>query len=48
MPSCRFDVLGLGNAIVDVISRTDDDFLAAQGLRKGAMTLIDAAGAEAR
>jgi sugar/nucleoside kinase (ribokinase family) len=47
MPSCRFDVLGLGNAIVDVISRTDDDFLAAQGLRKGAMTLIDEARAEA-
>jgi sugar/nucleoside kinase (ribokinase family) len=41
MPSCRFDVLGLGNAIVDVISKTDDDFLLAQGLRKGAMTLID-------
>jgi sugar/nucleoside kinase (ribokinase family) len=47
MPSCRFDVLGLGNAIVDVISLTGDDFLAAQGLRKGAMTLIDEARAEA-
>jgi sugar/nucleoside kinase (ribokinase family) len=47
MPPCRFDVLGLGNAIVDVISRTDDDFLAAQGLRKGAMALIDEARAEA-
>jgi adenosine kinase len=47
MPSCRFDVLGLGNAIVDVISLTGDDFLAAQGLRKGAMTLIDEANAEA-
>jgi adenosine kinase len=46
MPSCRFDVLGLGNAIVDVISLTDDDFLAAQGLRKGTMTLIDEARAE--
>jgi sugar/nucleoside kinase (ribokinase family) len=47
MPSCRFDVLGLGNAIVDVISRTDDDFLAAQGLHKGGMMLIDEARAEA-
>src|SRR5262249_46899322 len=47
MPSCRFDVLGLGNAIVDVISTADDDFLLAQGLRKGAMTLIDEARADA-
>jgi sugar/nucleoside kinase (ribokinase family) len=47
MPSCRFDVLGLGNAIVDVISLTGDDFLAAQGLRKGTMALIDEARAEA-
>jgi adenosine kinase len=47
MASHRFDVLGLGNAIVDVISRTDDDFLAAQGLNKGAMTLIDETRAEA-
>src|SRR5580704_9021861 len=47
MPSCRFDVLGIGNAIVDVISLAGDDFLAAQGLRKGAMTLIDEARAEA-
>jgi sugar/nucleoside kinase (ribokinase family) len=47
MPSCRFDVLGLGNAIVDVISPADDDFLLAQGLRKGAMMLIDEARADA-
>lgn len=47
MPSCRFDVLALGNAIVDVISLTSDDFLAAHGLRKGAMTLIDETRAEA-
>jgi adenosine kinase len=46
MSSCRFDLLGLGNAIVDVISRADDDFLAAQDLRKGAMMLIDEARAE--
>ncbi|MCI0600741.1 MAG: adenosine kinase [Beijerinckiaceae bacterium] len=46
MPAYTFDVLGLGNAIVDVISKTDDDFLLAQGLRKGAMTLIDEARAD--
>ena len=46
MSARRYDVLGLGNAIVDVISRADDDFLVAQGLRKGGMTLIDEARAE--
>lgn len=38
----KFDVLGIGNAIVDVIASTEDDFLVAQGLHKGSMTLIDA------
>jgi sugar/nucleoside kinase (ribokinase family) len=38
----RLDVLCIGNAIVDVIAATDDDFLAAEGLDKGAMRLIDA------
>jgi sugar/nucleoside kinase (ribokinase family) len=47
MPPSRFDVVGLGNAIVDVISTAEDDFLAAEGLRKGGMTLIDEARAEA-
>jgi sugar/nucleoside kinase (ribokinase family) len=45
MAATRFDVLGIGNAIVDVIARTDDDFLAAQKMRKGAMQLIDEAQA---
>lgn len=40
------DVVGIGNAIVDVLSQTDEVFLDAQGLPKGAMTLIDAARAE--
>lgn len=40
------DILAIGNAIVDVIARVDDSFLAAQGMDKGAMTLIDAARAE--
>ncbi|MCP1336473.1 adenosine kinase [Futiania mangrovi] len=41
------DVIGIGNAIVDVLARADDAFLAAHGLAKGAMTLIDAAQAHA-
>src|SRR5438445_7330242 len=41
MTVLRTDVLGIGNAIVDVIARADDDFLARQNMRKGAMTLID-------
>ena len=41
MTSIRHDVLGLGNAIVDVIARTDDDFLLKHAMRKGSMSLID-------
>jgi sugar/nucleoside kinase (ribokinase family) len=41
MPDPQFDVLGIGNAIVDVIARAEDDFLLAQGMNKGAMALID-------
>lgn len=44
--SYRYDVVGLGNAIVDVISRTEDEFLARHGLAKGAMTLISAETAD--
>ncbi|GEP09188.1 adenosine kinase [Methylobacterium gnaphalii] len=40
------DLLVLGNAIVDLIARTDEDFLAKQGVPKGAMALIDEARAE--
>jgi sugar/nucleoside kinase (ribokinase family) len=47
MPSVRYDVLGIGNAIVDVIARAEEDFLLKQGMRKGAMALIDQARAEA-
>ena len=45
MTAARYDVLGLGNAIVDVITRTDDAFLAAHDMRKGGMSLIDEARA---
>ena len=47
MASARYDVLGIGNAIVDVIARAEEDFLLAQGMRKGAMALIDEARAQA-
>jgi len=46
MTSAAFDVLGIGNAIVDVISRADDAFLAQHALTKGSMMLIDEARAE--
>ena len=36
MTAARYDVLGIGNAIVDVIARTEDDFLAKQSMHKGA------------
>ncbi|NEU11807.1 adenosine kinase [Methylobacterium sp. BTF04] len=44
--SAPLDLLVLGNAIVDVIARTEEDFLSAQGVPKGAMQLIDEARAE--
>jgi sugar/nucleoside kinase (ribokinase family) len=37
----RYDVVGIGNALVDVISHQEDTFLKALDLVKGAMTLID-------
>jgi sugar/nucleoside kinase (ribokinase family) len=47
MTSARYDVLGIGNAIVDVIARAEEDFLLAQGMRKGGMALIDEPRAQA-
>jgi sugar/nucleoside kinase (ribokinase family) len=41
------DILGIGNAIVDVLAPTDDAFLAGRGLPKGGMQLIDTTQAEA-
>ncbi len=35
-----FNVVGIGNAIVDVIAKTDDAFLEKHGLEKGAMRLM--------
>ena len=42
MTEPRLDVLCIGNAIVDIIADCDDAFLAAEGLTKGMMRLIDA------
>lgn len=38
----RYDVLAIGNAIVDVMAQVDDDFIAQQSLNRGGMMLIDA------
>lgn len=40
--AARIDIAAIGNAIVDVIARADDAFIAAEGLTKGGMQLIDA------
>lgn len=42
----KFNVAGIGNAIVDVVARADDEALRRAGLTKGSMALIDAAAAE--
>jgi sugar/nucleoside kinase (ribokinase family) len=47
MTQANLDVVGIGNAIVDVIAHAEEEFLAREGLVKGTMTLIDAARAEA-
>src|SRR6202158_1351104 len=41
MTEAKYDVLGIGNAIFDVLLRTDESFLAAHGMTKGGMALID-------
>jgi sugar/nucleoside kinase (ribokinase family) len=47
MTQASIDVVGIGNAIVDVIAHGEDEFLAREGLVKGTMTLIDADRADA-
>jgi sugar/nucleoside kinase (ribokinase family) len=39
----RFDVVALGNALVDVLAYADDDFVTRTGVEPGAMTMVDAA-----
>ena len=45
MTSAKYDVLGIGNAIFDVLVQTDESFLAAHEMTKGGMALIDEARA---
>jgi adenosine kinase len=47
MTKALYDVLGIGNAIVDVIARAEDDFLVKHAMQKGAMALIDEDRAQA-
>ena len=47
MSTGKVEVLGLGNSLVDILSFTDDAYLSAQEMAKGAMTLIDEDRAEA-
>ncbi len=42
MPQTTIDVLGIGNAIVDILVETDDAFLTSVGAVKGAMSLVSA------
>jgi sugar/nucleoside kinase (ribokinase family) len=46
MADTRYDVVGIGNAIVDIIGRCDDAFLSKHDLAKGFMRLIDAQQAD--
>ena len=41
MRESRYDVVGIGNALVDVQSRESDAFIIEHGLNRGSMTLID-------
>jgi fructokinase len=46
-PPPRFDLVGIGNAIVDVVASAEDDFLSRHDMHKGTMRLISAEQAEA-
>jgi adenosine kinase len=46
MTQPKYDVLTIGNAIVDVLAHTEEDFLVREGLVKGSMRLIDGVEAD--
>jgi fructokinase len=46
MASPQFDLLGIGNAIVDVVAPVDEAFLSRHDMHKGAMVLIDSVTAD--
>ena len=37
----KYDIIGIGNAIVDVISQSGDAFLQQTGIEKGIMQLVE-------
>lgn len=37
----KYDVYGIGNAIVDIVTEVDHDFFETHGIEKGVMTLVD-------
>ena len=41
VPGIQYDVVGIGNALVDVIAHADDTFIGRNDLVKGSMTLVD-------
>ena len=43
----RFDVLGIGSAIVDILVHADDSFLSKHDAPKGTMLLVDEAKSQA-
>lgn len=45
MTAPRFDILGIGNAVVDLLARVPESFLSRHDMHKGAMRLCDAAEA---
>jgi sugar/nucleoside kinase (ribokinase family) len=47
MTATKYDVLGIGNALFDVLVQTDEGFLSRHGMAKGSMSLIDEARAAA-
>ena len=47
MTQATYDILGIGNAIVDVVTRANEAFLSKHDMHKGGMQLIDAAAADA-
>lgn len=47
MTTGSLNLLAIGNAIVDVLARVDNDFIDAHGMAKGSMALVDGGRAEA-
>ena len=46
MPQKPYDILAVGNAIIDVFSQCDDDFLQQHAIEKGGMNLVESAASK--